>query len=154
MQLFGVPRSVGQIYGLIYASPSPLCFSEIVARLDISTGSISQGLQFLRSLGAIYVVDSLQYIPERKNRSVTTAGHREYFQPELSLRRLVNGILHERVAPFAVMSAKRLSRLQQAIDDGDPGNGFYVERAERLNIWRRQLKTVVPILGALLGPVN
>ena len=53
VQLFGIPKSVGQIYGLLYASPKPLGFTAIVERLEISKGSASQGLQLLRSLGAI-----------------------------------------------------------------------------------------------------
>ncbi|MDD3180448.1 MAG: hypothetical protein PHQ04_08870 [Opitutaceae bacterium] len=28
VQLFGIPRSVGGIFGLLYASPEPLCFSD------------------------------------------------------------------------------------------------------------------------------
>ena len=53
----GIPKSIGQIYGLLYASATPLSFSDIVERLEISKGSVSQGLQLLRSLGAINVAD-------------------------------------------------------------------------------------------------
>ena len=42
VRLFGVPPSVGQIYGLLYASPEPLSFTDIVERLEISKGSASQ----------------------------------------------------------------------------------------------------------------
>ena len=52
----GFPRSIGQIYGLLYASPDPLSFSDIVKQLEISKGSASQGLHLLRSLGAIKLV--------------------------------------------------------------------------------------------------
>ena len=42
------PRSYGQIYGLLFASTQPLSFTDIVERLDLSKGSVSQGLKALR----------------------------------------------------------------------------------------------------------
>ncbi|MGE9296633.1 MAG: GbsR/MarR family transcriptional regulator, partial [Puniceicoccales bacterium] len=50
VQALGLPRSVGQIYGLIYISPHPVCMDELVSRLGISLGSASQGLRQLRTL--------------------------------------------------------------------------------------------------------
>ena len=49
--LLGVPKSVAAIYGIVFASPEPLSFADIAARLDISKGSISQGLRILREIG-------------------------------------------------------------------------------------------------------
>jgi DNA-binding transcriptional ArsR family regulator len=51
--LLGVPKSVAAIYGIVFASPEPLSFADIAARLDISKGSISQGLRVLREVGAL-----------------------------------------------------------------------------------------------------
>jgi DNA-binding transcriptional ArsR family regulator len=53
--LFGVPKSVAVIYGLCFASPEPLGFSDISARLTLSSGSISQGLRVLREAGVLKV---------------------------------------------------------------------------------------------------
>lgn len=53
--MLGVPKSVAAIYGICFASPEPLSFAEIEARLDISKGSISQGLRVLREVGALRV---------------------------------------------------------------------------------------------------
>lgn len=53
--LLGVPKSVGAIYGICFASPEPLSFSEINERLEISSGSISQGLKVLREVGALKI---------------------------------------------------------------------------------------------------
>lgn len=58
--LLGVPKSVAAIYGVVFASPGPLSFAEIEARLDISKGSVSQGLRVLREVGAIKVDDRHQ----------------------------------------------------------------------------------------------
>lgn len=55
--LLGVPKSVAAIYGICFASHEPLSFSEINERLDISTGSISQGLRVLKEVGALKTED-------------------------------------------------------------------------------------------------
>ena len=39
MSLLGMPRSVGEIYGLLYVSPDPLSMDVIVTKLGISIGS-------------------------------------------------------------------------------------------------------------------
>jgi len=141
VQLFGVPKSVGQIYGLLYASPGPLGFPDIVERLEISKGSVSQGLQLLRSLGAILEVES-------KNGD----GRGTLYEPELSLRQLVAGILRERIAPMAAPSADRLRRLQQLAEQAPENTKFYLGRAKQLGTWRKRFTTVLPLLTALLGP--
>ena len=60
VQLFGIPKSVGQIYGLLYASYQPLGFTSIVERLEISKGSASQGLHLLRTLGANIIAEQTE----------------------------------------------------------------------------------------------
>lgn len=141
VQLFGVPKSVGQIYGLLYASPEPLGFSDIVDRLEISKGSASQGLQLLRSLGAIN---------EDEQKNGTTRG--VAYKPELSLRQLVTGVLRERIAPMASTGTGRLKRLKELAEQTPENTKFYLERAKQLEHWRKRFTTVMPLLTALLGP--
>jgi hypothetical protein len=164
VQVFGVPKSVGQIYGLLYASPEPLGFSDIVVRLEISKGSASQGLQLLRSLGAIRLADGLDdrehshshlHFPPHSHsdsHSQANASRRAAYEPELSLRKLVSGVLQERITPLAVAGADRLARLRELAEQDGEGNDFYLDRAKQLNAWRRRLKTVLPMLSMLLGP--
>ena len=52
-QRLGYPRSLGEIYGLLYVSENPLSMDQITAELDMSLGSASQGLKTLRSLKAV-----------------------------------------------------------------------------------------------------
>ena len=66
MSMLGMPRSVGEIYGLLYFSPVPLPMDQIVSRLGISLGSASQGLKTLRSLKAVRT----NYVPG--DRRITT----------------------------------------------------------------------------------
>ncbi len=48
-EILGVPKSLAAIYGVIFASPVPLSFSEVQERLDISAGSISQPREAIRN---------------------------------------------------------------------------------------------------------
>ncbi|MFT3867320.1 MAG: transcriptional regulator [Nibricoccus sp.] len=141
MQLFGVPKSVGQIYDLLYASPEPLGFTEIMERLEISKGSTSQGLQLLRALGAI--VEAHQ--TDGATRGVA-------YEPELSLRQLVTGVLRERIAPMASTGVDRLKRLKDLAEQSPANSKFYLGRAKQLETWRKRFTTVMPLLTALLGP--
>ena len=140
-QLFGISKSVGQIYGLLYASPQPLGFSAIVERLEISKGSASQGLQLLRSLGAIN---------EAEAKDGTARG--VAYEAELSLRQLVTGVLQERLAPLASAGAQRLKRLKDLAAQSPENAPFYLDRTKQLENWRKRFTTVTPLLTALLGP--
>ena len=59
MSILGLPRSVGEIYGLLYFNSKPLSMDLISSRLNISIGSASQGLKTLRALKAVRTT----YIP-------------------------------------------------------------------------------------------
>jgi hypothetical protein len=56
-EVLGLPKSVAAIYAVIFASPRPLCFADVETRLQLSKGSVSQGLRFLRQIGAIKVAE-------------------------------------------------------------------------------------------------
>jgi hypothetical protein len=152
---FGLPTSAGQIYGLLYGSPKPLSFSDIVERLEISKGSASQGIHLLRSLGAIRQVlpsDSRMAGRVGFRAPVLEASRRDYYEPELGLRRLVGGVLRERVAPLTAAGADGLARLRELAERDDESSDFYLERIKQLETWRRRLKTVLPVFSVLLGP--
>src|SRR5262245_15236674 len=55
-RLLGQPRSLAEIYGLLFISAQPLSMDDLIARLQLSKGSASQGLKFLRALGAVRMV--------------------------------------------------------------------------------------------------
>ena len=83
-QALSVPRSVGEIYGLLYSSGEPLTMDDVVERLSISKGSASQGLRTLRDIGAV--------------RTTYVAGdRRDFFVAETELRKLAFGFLRESI---------------------------------------------------------
>lgn len=138
LHVLGVPRSIGAIYGLLFASPEPLCFAQIVERLNASKGSVSQGLAFLRQSGAILPVD----VP---------GDRREFFEPELGLRRLAMGLIQEKILPLAKGGRAALSRLrtQTAAEQG-PQKSFQLDRIRQLETWHRQLGRVLPVVHTIL----
>lgn len=153
----GVPRSVGQIYGLLYASPLPLSFTDIAEKLDISRGSTSQGLQALKELGAVVPVreGSREQRPEAGEQRLA-GGRRELYQPQLELRQLVSGVLREKVTPVVNEGPARLKRLRE-LAEGLPtpeAKKFAQERLAKLDTWRRQMRLLLPLLKTILGPVK
>lgn len=152
VQVFGVPKSVGQIYGLLYATAEPLTLADIVARLEVSKGSVSQGLQLLRTLGAIHEASAKSEIADDEFQMSSRQGRGTAYVPELGLRKLIGGVLREQVAPLASTSDERLKRMTGlAMAAGGDTSDFYLDRAEQLNTWRKRLKTVLPALNLLLG---
>lgn len=137
----GLPKSLGQIYGLLFASPAPLAFREIADLLEISAGSASQGIRLLRDLGAIHPVE-------------TAGDRRERFAPELSLRRLLGGVLKTRVQGPLDSGAAKLdaisARLERA-DEREPDAEFLKHRLESIQTWHRKATLVLPLLRTFLG---
>jgi hypothetical protein len=150
----GLPKSIGQIYGLLYASLAPLSFSDIVERLGISKGSASQGLQLLRSLGAINLADAKLYaLSFKPNAGGAAVPHRDYYEPELGLRRLLGGIIRGRIEPLVGQGRARMRHLRELAEAAADGayKEFQLERVEQLESWRRQSTLVLPVLKTLLA---
>jgi DNA-binding transcriptional regulator GbsR (MarR family) len=144
-QALGLPRSLGEIYGLLYASPRPLAFQEIFERLGLSKGSVSQGLRFLRGIGAV------QAVAAEEDR-------RDYFEPVLELRSLVAGFLRERLNPELESWGVRSQALAVeafAAGDGQPLSSsdrkIIADRIGKLRTWQKRANTVLPMVSALLG---
>lgn len=132
---FGLPPTVGQIYGLLYAARAPLSFGDIVTSLRISKGSVSQGLAVLRECGAA--------------RSVKVEGRRnDHFVPELSLRRLGGGLIENRLSPLVEVSRQSVKRISgRGVKDAHEQ-----ARLEQLQVWSSELARALPMLRLLLAP--
>ena len=101
-RLMGLPRSVGEIYGFIFTSTEPVSFEAVVKGLDISAGSASHGLRWLRRTGAV--------------RSVYLArDRREYYVAETSLHAFAHNFLGESVFCHLAASHERLTKLQHTL---------------------------------------
>lgn len=154
--LLGVPKSVAAIYGIVFASPEPLSFSEIESRLEISKGSVSQGLRVLREVGALKVVSM---DPAARNgegesgngsRSPFSARRCDGYVPDLELRRLVARFLESRLEKQLTAGSSRLAALGKAV----PGKGVEAaelkKRLQSLSDWHSKAKTLLPLARTVL----
>lgn len=142
VKVLGLPRSIGEIYGLLFISPHPLSLDDLVERLGISKGSASQGLRTLRSLGAVREA-SAKGLPER----------RTHYEAATELKRLVGGFIREQIRPHLKSGRSKVADLQPAIDqlEDEELREFAQERAERLDQWMKNAGRVLPVLQKFLG---
>ncbi|GAB5468872.1 MAG: GbsR/MarR family transcriptional regulator [Rhodospirillales bacterium] len=65
---WGVNRTVGQIYALLFLSDAPLCADQIVAQLGFSRSNVSMGLKELQAWRLV----RLQHLPDDRRDFFTT----------------------------------------------------------------------------------
>jgi len=142
----GFPKSVGEIYGVLFAAQGALSFDAIVQRLGLSTGSVSYGLRDLRGIGAV----TLTYIQ---------GDRRDYFVAETRLKKLVDGFLREKFHSYFVDGMTHMGHLEamiQEIPDAEKRTHF-AKRVELLNEWHRMASSLMGrgfALGSLFEKQN
>jgi DNA-binding transcriptional regulator GbsR (MarR family) len=134
LRLIGLPKSVGEIYGLLFVAPEPMAMDEIMERLDISLGAASQGLKLLRSFGAVRVVY------ERGER-------RDHYVADLELSRFATVFIKDELQPRMDMAAERIKRMEQALADLPAKERKATrQRIERLKHWLDKGRKLLPWL--------
>ena len=137
MGILGMPRSVGEIYGLLYFSEEPLSMDQIVQKLGMSLGSASQGLKTLRSLKAV--------------RTAYVAGERkDHYQAETEFRRLFSNFLKEEILPHMESASERIKRMETVLPSYQSEDEFYRVRIEKLKKLTRAGGRLLPALAGLL----
>lgn len=138
-EMLGVPKSVAAIYGIVFASPEPLSFAEIEARLDISKGSVSQGLRVLREVGALKEVSV-------ENERV------ERFSPDLELRKLVARFIESRLEKQLASGVSRLDLLGRVVPGRSAAEDAVLKRRlKSLHDWHSKARSVLPIVRGVLS---
>jgi DNA-binding transcriptional regulator GbsR (MarR family) len=138
-QVLGLPRSVGEIYGFLFAQAQPRPMDVLVRRLSLSVGSVSQGLKFLRNIGAVKV-------------SLQPGDRREFFSAQTELRKLVVGLIKERIQPHLDSGDARIELMLQSAKKL-PGNERAVlqGRVEILKNWRWKASKALPLVARVLA---
>lgn len=121
-----VPRSLGTAFSTLGASPEPLTFIGIDARLQISDGSICQRLQLLRFRGAISLVD---WGDGPSAHFHAHASRRYCNSPELNLRRLAGSVLHERVNRSVFSGSERVIGIRKLAEQAGKRRQLCVRRS-------------------------
>jgi DNA-binding transcriptional regulator GbsR (MarR family) len=138
--VLSLPRSLGEIYGLLYSSEEPLAFDDFVTRLDLSKGSVSEGLRLLRSLGAINLVP-------------VDGSRKDHFTAEVSLRKLAGGYLRDRIEPYLRGGESRIESLRKVSSNDTELKDFQQKRINQLLSWHRFFVRVLPVFKALAGKI-
>ncbi|MGJ8642806.1 MAG: GbsR/MarR family transcriptional regulator [Luteolibacter sp.] len=140
VRVLGLPRSLGEIYGLLFINPEPLSLDDLVRILGISKGSASQGLRTLRTLGAVTEADS-------------NGDRRTYYQPSVELKPLVGGFIREQVRPHLESGKSKLRILEESAKDttDHEDREFFLDRINRLDSWMKRGGQVLPVLQKMLG---
>lgn len=140
VRVLGLPRSLGEIYGLLFISTEPLSLDDLVRDLGISKGSASQGLRTLRTLGAV------REAPGNGDR-------RTYYEPAVDLKRLVGGFIREQVRPHLDSGKTKLKSISETASlTANPADSeFFNDRIQRLESWMKRGGQVLPMLQKILG---
>ncbi len=175
--LLGIPKSVAAIYGICFASPEPLSFSEINERLDISSGSISQGLRVLREVGALKVAQvgrtvelsnggsaaaSAERTVEQSNSGSAQsldrntvkqvlARSRDRYEPDLELRKLVLHWIEKRLQKQLTSGKNRLELIANAIPSRSKASTQVLQdRLGALQAWHGKAHSLLPVAKSFL----
>ncbi len=136
-QFLGLPKSVGQIFGLLYASEHPLSLDDIAERLQISRGSASMGLNYLRRFDAV-------------RTAFVVGDRREFYQAETDTQRIAKGFLADQVDPDVQAWGERLRFGRGLLKLGGqmaaPNPAFAVGRLEALEKWHGEIAGAVALL--------
>ncbi len=138
-QVLGLPRSIGEIYGFLFAQAQPQPMEVLIRRLGISTGSASQGLKFLKSIGAV-------------KGTLHPGDRREFFSAQTELRKLVVGLIKEHIQPHLDDGDARIQMMLQSsrkLPSGD--RAILMGRVEMLKNWRSKAHKVLPYVTRILG---
>jgi DNA-binding transcriptional regulator GbsR (MarR family) len=135
-----LPRSVGELYGILFISPEPMCIDDLMHKLQISKGSTSQGLKILRSFGAV-------------NPVYVAGDRRDFFTAEAGLRNIVTGFVNEQVRPHLINGTVRMARIEKLIEaEESDRREFIAERIDRLQRWQKRASALLPFALNFIKP--
>jgi DNA-binding transcriptional regulator GbsR (MarR family) len=135
----GQPRSIAEIYGLLFASEKPLAMDTLIERLNLSKGSASQGLKYLQDLGAVRTV----YV---------AADRRTHYEAVAELRKLAGRFLRQEILSHFEDSDTRLDRIAAQTQKLSDGQRKHIqERIKLLRRWERTGRRILPFVLKMLG---
>jgi len=133
--ILGLPKSIGLIYGAVFVSTRPIEAGEICKKLKISRGSVSQGIKFLRELGAIRVEG------QNGNRA-------EHFVAEDHLRKAVETFVTKKIAAAFDELGEEVERLEN--DSSQQLPEALRDKLETIRRWHGHGRLLLPLVTGFL----
>lgn len=139
-RLMGLPKTIGSIYGFVYASPQPVSMDDLTQALGISLGSASQGLRTLKVFRAIKPV-------------YTQGERREHYEAETDFQLFVGAFLKGELEQYIENTEKRTERMAEHLKslDEDSEGVFFEERVERLIAMNERARRILPLLNEVFA---
>ena len=136
--VLGLPRSFAEIYGLLFISSRPLAMDDVIGRLNISKGSASQGLKFLRTSGAVKVV----YV---------AGDRRVHYEAVAELRNLAGRFLRDQIVPQVDGGLTRIDNIAGKVERLPENERERISsRITMLQSWGKKSREFLPVVAALL----
>lgn len=141
-QRLGLPRSLGQIYAVLYLSPRPLSLQDLMDALHISKGNASMGVRQLKAWSA------LEQVWVKGDR-------RDYYQANPHFRSVLKHLLGVLIKPRLESTARQLEEMQQlgtprAGSTPDADSVFIRQRLVQLHRFETRVRKVLPLVEKLL----
>lgn len=114
-EVYGLSRSAGRVYGVLYFASEPLSIPELVDETGYAKSTISNVTRRLTRIGLI------------RRRSSGGGGRRVQFEPETDLWFVVQDVFQQYVAREMATSRRTLDRALERLDDADAGAGAETE---------------------------
>ena len=135
-EIFGNPRSHGELYAVIFVSAQPLIMEEIAKRADVCMGATSTGLRALENLGAI----------QRK-----VEGRTGTYSACCELKTLVAGFINQRLLPKLKKSNSTLRKASTLVPALPPDLAADASwKLQRVSQWHTRAEHFVPVAEKIL----
>jgi DNA-binding transcriptional regulator GbsR (MarR family) len=134
----GQPKSLGEIYGLLFISAQPMAMDDLIERIQLSKGSASQGLKFLHSVGAVKMI----YV---------AGDRRTHYQAVAELRNLLARFLRDHILPQLDGGQERLKRIAATARQLPAEEHSRVNaRISMLQSWERKGRRFLPLVVKMM----
>ncbi|WP_283102374.1 GbsR/MarR family transcriptional regulator [Haloplanus halobius] len=119
-EVYGLSRSAGRVYGVLYFASEPLSIPGLVEETGYAKSTISNVTRQLTRIGLI------------RRRSSGGGGRRVRFEPETDLWFVVQDVFQQYVAREMATTRRTLDRALARLDDADGDAAAEVERIRDL----------------------
>ena len=135
----GQPRSVGELYGLLFISARPLALDDLIKQLDMSKGGASMGLRFLRNAGAVKIV----YVP---------GDRRLHYEAVAELKHLTARFVRDQILPYLDSGLRRLEHITEMVKQLPSEERARVSpRVTMVQSWEKKARKFLPLVLKMMG---
>lgn len=132
-QSFGLGRLFGQLFMLLYLSPTPLSLDELAAQLGVSKASVSIACRQLETWGAVH-------------RCWVKGDRKDYYSAETAFDRILRNGLLASISKKLDTAKIQIERSLSLLEQSNPGDGqvsFLKERLRQAEQYRHRISSLL-----------